>query len=317
MARSRAEQSSSGAQAERASCYLAKMKILLIGARGQLAQDLVRVAAEAGAGDEIVPVTHEQLDIRNAAELNICVKRARPDCVINTAAFHRVDLCEDEPDNAFAVNEQGVLNVARATQGGRALLVQFSTDYVFDGEKRTPYVETDEARPLSVYGRSRLAGERAVQAACERYLIIRTCGLYGLAGSQSKAGNFVETMLRLGGSGRPFKVVEDQVCTPTSSFDLAYHLLPMIRGRAQGVFHMTNTGECSWHEFAQRIFAMSGMSAKLEACSTAEYAAKAKRPAYSALDTQALRAAGFQELRPWQEALAEYLRSRRSATVSG
>lgn len=293
------------------------MKILLIGARGQLARDIVRVEAEAGTGDEIIPVTHEQLDIRNAAAVNICVDEARPDCVINTAAFHKVDLCEDEPDNAFAVNEQGVLNVARATQGVRALLVQFSTDYVFNGEKRTPYVETDEARPLLVYGKSRLAGERAVQAACERYLIIRTCGLYGLAGSQSKAGNFVETMLRLGGSGRPLKVVDDQVCTPTSSFDLAHHLLPMIRGGAEGLFHMTNTGECSWYEFAQRIFEISGMNAKLEACSTAEYAAKAKRPAYSVLEAQALRAAGFQALRHWQEALAAYLRSRRSAVVGG
>ena len=293
------------------------MKILLIGARGQLAQDIVRAAAKGGASEEIIPVTHEQLDIRDAAEVNACVAGARPNCVINTAAFHKVDVCEDEPENAFSVNEQGVLNVARAAQRARAQLVQFSTDYVFDGEKRTPYVEADEARPLSVYGKSRLAGERAVQVASERYLIIRTCGLYGLAGSQSKAGNFVETMLRLGGSGKPVKVVDDQVCTPTGSFDLAHHLLPLIRGGAQGLFHLTNTGECSWFEFAQRIFAISGTNAKLEACSTAEYAAKAKRPAYSVLETQALRAAGFPELRAWQEALAEYLRSRRSVAVSG
>ena len=125
------------------------MKILLIGARGQLAQDIVRAAAK-GASDEIIPVTHEQLDIRDAAEVNACVAGARPNCVINTAAFHKVDVCEDEPENAFSVNEQGVLNVARAAQRARAQLVQFSTDYVFDGEKRTPYVEADEARPLSV-----------------------------------------------------------------------------------------------------------------------------------------------------------------------
>lgn len=291
------------------------MKILLIGARGQLAQDVAKRAAELGP-DELAPVTHEQLDIRNAEQVSVCLEQTRPDCVINTAAFHRVDLCEDEPENAFAVNESGVLNVARAAQRNRALLVQFSTDYVFDGAKRIPYVESDVANPISVYGRSRLAGERAVASACERYLIIRTCGLYGLAGSQSKAGNFVETMLRLGSAGKPLKVVHDQICTPTSTDDLAKHLLPLIHSGAQGLFHMTNTGECSWFEFAQRILRLANISADLAACTTAEFGAKAPRPAYSVLDNRAFRAAGFENLRPWQQALEEYLVSRKRAATS-
>jgi len=284
-----------------------------MGAGGQLAQDFIRAVAENSIGDEIFPLTHQQLDIRDAKQLKLCVEQARPDCIVNTAAFHKVDLCEDEPENAFAVNQQGVLNVARAAQQSRAVLVQFSTDYVFDGTKRSPYVESDEPRPLSVYGRSRLAGEQAVQRTCERYLIVRTCGLYGRAGSQSKAGNFVETMLRLGESVRPVKVVEDQVCTPTSTFDLAHHLVALIRGGAHGLFHMTNAGKCSWFEFAREIFRLAKVDAKVTPCTTAEFAAKAARPAYSVLDNREFRAAGFKDFGPWQEALAHYIASRRSS----
>jgi dTDP-4-dehydrorhamnose reductase len=285
------------------------VKILLIGARGQLAQDIIQMAAKLGH-DEVVPVTHEQLDIRDAGQVAACIGQARPDCVINTAAFHKVDLCEDEPEHAFAVNEGGVRNVARAAQQGLALLVQFSTDYVFDGARGTAYVESDDPKPLSVYGRSRLAGERAVESACERYLIVRTCGLYGLAGSTSKAGNFVETMLHLAEGGKKLKVVNDQVCTPTSTSDLAQHLLPLVRSGAQGTFHLTNTGECSWFEFAQQIFRSAKTPAQLEACSTQQFGAKAPRPAYSVLDNRAYRAAGFEDFRPWHEALEEYISCR-------
>jgi dTDP-4-dehydrorhamnose reductase len=288
------------------------MKVLLIGARGQLAQDILRVAKEqpAPAKDEIIPLAHEQVELRNEPQVAEAVQQAKPDCIINTAAFHLVDLCEDQPENAFAVNEQGVLNLARATQKQGALLVQFSTDYVFDGMKRSPYVESDEPRPQSVYAKSRLAGEQAVRNTCERYLLVRTCGLYGAAGSSSKAGNFVETMLRLGRAGRQLKVVKDQFCTPTATWDLAQRLLPLIRSGAHGLFHLTNTGECSWFEFAQEIFRLAEIKANLSACSSEEYAAKAKRPAYSVLDNRAFRKAGFEDLQSWQEALARYIAGR-------
>lgn len=287
------------------------MKVLLIGANGQLAQDL-HLRLET-ARDTVVPVTHEQLDIRDAALVRDRVAQAKPDVIINTAAFHRVDDCEDHEEMAFAVNEAGVANVAKAAQAADALFVQFSTDYVFDGVKRSPYSEQDQPRPQSVYAKSRLAGEKAVQENCSRYLIVRTCGLYGLAGSRSKSGNFVETMLRLGGQGKNLKVVDDQVCTPTSTSDLAQHLIPLMRGRAQGLFHMTNSGECSWFRFAQEILRLSGVTAQLAPTTSEAYAAKAKRPAYSVLDNARLRAAGFADLRPWQEALAEYMRQRQKA----
>ncbi len=280
--------------------------MLLIGASGQLAQDL-HLRFER-ARDVVVPVTHEQLDIRDATRVREVVAGARPEVIINTAAFHRVDDCEDQQELAFAVNEAGVKNVAQAAELAGAQLVQFSTDYVFDGSKRKPYVEPDEPRPLSVYAKSRLAGEKVVRENCSRYLIVRTCGLYGLAGSRSKSGNFVETMLRLASQGKKLRVVNDQVCTPTSTRDLADHLFPLIHGRAQGMFHLTNAGECSWFHFAQEIFRLSGIDAQLKPTTTEAYAAKAKRPAYSVLDNAQLRASGFADFRPWQEALAEYIR---------
>ena len=286
------------------------MKVLLIGASGQLAQDIAHEFASKPTSDTLVAVTHEQLDIRDAARVQETVSQSKASVIINTAAFHRVDDCEDQQELAFAVNEGGVRNLALAAESAGALLVQFSTDYVFDGAKRSPYLETDETRPLSVYGKSRLAGERAVQQNCSRYLIVRTCGLYGLAGSRSKSGNFVETMLRLASHGTKITVVDDQVCTPTSTRDLTRALLPLVRAGVRGLFHMTNTGECSWFQFAQNIFRLAEVTADLQPTSSKAFGAKARRPAYSVLENSALRAAGFQEFRPWQEALSEHLRLR-------
>ena len=286
------------------------MKIMLIGASGQLAQDLSREFAAGSDRDTVIPLTHEQLDIRDIARVRKLVAESQPAVVINTAAFHRVDDCEDQQELAFAVNEAGVRNLAQAAESAGATLVQFSTDYVFDGHKRSPYTECDEARPLSIYGKSRLAGERAVQENCSRYLIVRTCGLYGLAGSRSKSGNFVETMLRAAAQRKPLNVVSDQVCTPTNTRDLARHLAALVRGNTRGLFHMTNTGECSWFEFAREIFRIAAVAADLNPISSEAYGAKAKRPAYSVLDNAALRAAGFDDFRLWQDALAEHLRLR-------
>jgi dTDP-4-dehydrorhamnose reductase len=237
----------------------------------------------------------------------------RPECIINTAAFHRVDLCEDEPETTFAVNENGARNLAQAAHRQNALLVQLSTDYVFDGVKRSAYAERDEARPLSIYGKSRLAGELAVQENCVRYVIIRTCGLYGIAGSQSKTGNFVETMLKLAAARKTPRVVNDQVCTPTSTRELARHMVRLVSAGAQGLFHMTSSGECSWFDFARQCFRLAGVHAAVNPVTSEQYGAKAKRPAYSVLDNLAYRSAGFSDFRPWQEALAEYMQTRKKA----
>jgi len=283
------------------------MQVLLIGANGQLAQDLHRSLAR----DEVIPVTHQELEICDAAAVQGLVDRLRPHCIINTAAFHRVDDCEDQAERAFAVNGSGLCNLARVAQRFGAVLVHFSTDYVFDGTKDTPYVETDRPGPLSVYAMSRLVGEWAVQQYCSKYFVVRTCGLYGAAGSSSKGGNFVETMLRLASKGQLIRVVSDQTVTPTSTRDLAEKLVPLIHTEQYGVYHMTNTGECSWYEFAQEVFRQVGLSSELVPTTTEAFGAKARRPAYSVLDNYALRQAGFSDFRPWQEALAEYLGDRK------
>ncbi|HWQ03451.1 MAG TPA: dTDP-4-dehydrorhamnose reductase [Candidatus Nitrosotenuis sp.] len=284
------------------------MKILLLGDGGQLASELEKTLA-----DEILaPVSHTQLDIRDRAAVEALAAQVRPDCIINTAAYHRVDDCEEHVEEAFAVNVSGVANVARAAARHGALLVQFSTNYVFDGGKSSPYTEDDVPQPLSVYGTSRLAGEWVARHFAPRVLLVRTCGLYGAAGRRAKSGvgNFVENMLRLAAEGKPIRVVNDQRCTPTSARELAQRLAPMLRAGVCGLFHLTNEGECSWYEFAQEIFRVCGLTPDLRPVSSAEFAARARRPAYSVLENRALRAAGFERFRPWQVALAEYLRDR-------
>lgn len=284
------------------------MRILLTGAEGQLAQDLARVLAR----EDVVAVTHEQLEISDGAAVQALADQVRPECIINTAAFHDVNDCEDQAHKAFAVNGGGVAHLARATHRLNAVLVHFSTDYVFDGAKRSPYVESDPPGPLSAYAMSKLAGEWAVQNYCEKYFLVRPCGLYGLGGRTSRKGNFLETVLRPAVAGKPIRVVTDHIVTPTSTRELAERFLPLLRSGAYGLYHMTNTGECSWYEFAQEAFRQMGISCQITPTTGAEFGEKARRPPYSVLDNARLRAAGFPDFRPWQEALAHYLHERQN-----
>ncbi|MFQ5695952.1 MAG: dTDP-4-dehydrorhamnose reductase [Terriglobia bacterium] len=282
------------------------MRILLTGAGGQLAHDLQACLTR----DEVVALPHTELDICDAEAVRAALARHRPDCLINTAAFHRVDDCEDHPEKSFGVNAVGVYHLARAAASAGAVLVHFSTDYVFSGGQRTPYVETDVPNPQSIYAMSKRAGELIVERYCEKYFLIRTCGLYGLSGRSGKGGNFVETMRRRAREGKPLRVVNDQVLTPTSAADLAEKLVPLIHSHHYGLYHMTNTGECSWYEFAREIFRLARLAPDLQPTTSAQFAAKARRPAYSVLDNRAYRAAGYEDFRSWQEALADYFRQR-------
>jgi dTDP-4-dehydrorhamnose reductase len=282
------------------------MRIVLLGAGGQLATDLLATLKQ----DKIFPFPHAEIDVTDAATVHSRIVGLRPDCVINTAAFHRVDECEDEPGKSFEVNAVGVYNVARAAHQAGSILVHFSTDYVFDGAKRAPYVETDPTNPQSIYALSKRAGERIVQQYCPQHFLIRTCGLYGHAHRQGKGTNFVETMLAKAQAGEPLRVVSDQVLTPTSSADLARALEPLIHTDRFGLYHLTNTGECSWFDFAQEIFRLAGLTPDLQPITSEALGRKARRPAYSVLDNFNYRAAGFSDLRSWQDALADYLRTR-------
>jgi dTDP-4-dehydrorhamnose reductase len=283
------------------------MRILILGANGQLAHDLIPALAE----DEVIGFTHSDLDICDKAALEDVVRRYQPACLINTAAFHRVDDCEEQVEKSFGVNAVAVHNLVRAANAVGATLVHFSTDYVFDGALRRPYVEGDSPAPLSIYGLSKLAGEIVVRRYAQKHFLIRTCGLYGCAGSSGKGGNFVETVFRLAREGKPIRVVNDQILTPTSTKDLAAKLAPLLHTDRYGLYHMTSAGQCSWFEFAQEIFRLAGLAPGPQPTTTAAFGARARRPAYSVLDNQAYRQAGFSDFRLWREALADYIKSRR------
>jgi len=293
------------------------MKAAIIGANGQLGVDLCRALAAQGA--EVAPFTHRDLDVSDSAQVDRILGASQPDVVINTAAFHKVDECEKKPAQAFAVNAIGPGTLASACRRHDALLVHFSTDYVFDGKQQRPYTESDLPGPLNVYAVSKLAGECMVPFNCRRYFVIRTCGLYGVSGSAGKGGNFVESMLKQAAERAPIRVVQDQVLTPTYTGDLAEVVSQIIRpdayGRtdAYGLYHITAEGQCSWFEFARKIFELEKLTVDLKPVSTAEFYSPAQRPAYSVLSKQKLNHLGLTMPR-WEEGLARYLAARRTPT---
>jgi dTDP-4-dehydrorhamnose reductase len=280
------------------------MKYAVLGAAGQLGRDLCpRLAGE------VVPLTRAQADLTRPETLRAVLGELRPDVVVNCAAYNLVDRAEAEPEAAFAVNAWGVRSLAVVCRDLDCVLVHFSSDYVFglDEGRRTPYAEADAPGPVGVYGLSKLAGEYLVRALCPRHLVVRTCGLYGVWGSGGKGGNFVETMLRLAGQGRPLRVVADQVCTPSYTADVAAATAALVQTGRFGLYHLTNAGSCSWHEFARAVFELAGVRADLSTTTSREYGAPARRPGYSVLASDGYEALGLPPLRPWPEALAAYL----------
>jgi dTDP-4-dehydrorhamnose reductase len=285
------------------------MKGLLIGANGQLGSDLVKALTSV----DLVPLTHKDVDICEPVGLRETVRRYAPDVVLNMAAYHKVDECETNVQKTFAVNTYGVRNLALACREQDCALLHMSTDYVFGGdvERRTPYEETDPLAPINVYGVAKLAGEQFVRYILDRYWIVRSQWLYGVAGASGKGGNFVELMLRLAQEGRDIKVVADQIGSPTYTADLAGKIAQLITTERYGVYHITNKGACSWYQFASKIWELSDLHPNAEPTTTAAFGAVATRPAYSALNNSALRAIGMDDMRPWEEALAAYLEERK------
>jgi dTDP-4-dehydrorhamnose reductase len=287
------------------------MRIALIGADGQLGSDLV----PALRGHDVVPLYWPEFDVTRTESAAGVLANLRPDVVINTAAFHRVDECEDKIEPAFAVNAFAVRELARTCRAIESVLVHFSTDFVFAGEKRTPYLEEDRPGPLSVYAASKLAGEHFVRATTDRAFVIRTCGLFGRAGCLEKGRNFVETMLFLAASGRSLiRVVDDQIITPTSTTELASRVVELIRTEAFGLYHMTAEGSCSWFEFARAIFELTGGDPGIVGpVDSMSFGAKARRPAYSVLENGRMKDLGLTPFSPWRAALAAYLDGKKNA----
>ena len=286
-------------------------RYVVIGATGQLGSDLVRTFDRPGA---LTPLSTRDVDILDPAATRSTLEALRPTCVLNTAAYNLVDRAEEDGRSAFALNAEAVGSLADVCQSIGARLVHFSTDYVFDGAKRTPYLETDPPRPLSVYGESKLAGERLALERCERAVVFRVCGLFGLAGFLGKGkGNFVETMLRFGREGRPLRVVSDQVLCPSYTLDLARKVWAVLPKASHPVYHLTNAGQTSWYDFARRSLELAGVAANLTPVTAAEYGARARRPAYSVLAHANLAALGEDDLRPWDQALVAYVAERSSS----
>lgn len=289
-------------------------RYVLIGAAGQLGSDLVRTFDGIGT---LVRLTHQQIDIVDGAATAETLTALRPTHVINTAAWNLVDRAEDEPRAAFALNGDAVGTLAAVCDRLGATLVHFSTDYVFDGAKRAPYVEDDQPNPLSAYGESKLAGERLARERCARAIVVRVAALFGIARSSGKGGtNFVETMLRSAAAGRPLRVVADQTTSPSYTPDVARAVWRLVADAVPGVYHVSGGGETTWYDFARDIFRREGLAPALTGVSAAEFGARAKRPAYSVLAHRALRALGHPDLSSWKDGLAAYLAERRALSAT-
>jgi len=285
------------------------MQIAVIGANGQLGSDLV--AAFCVNGDTACGLTHSDIEISDLPSASRALEAIQPQVIVNTAAMHHVEKCESEPEKAFAINALGPRNLAIVARNLGAVLMHVSTDYVFDGSKRSPYEEEDNPLPLSAYGITKLAGEHFVRATTAKHFVVRTSALYGKSPCRAKGGlNFVELMLKLAKERGEVRVVDGEVVTPTSTAELASQMVQLSRSDCYGLYHATAEGSCSWYEFAREIFAMTDTPVRLQVAAPGEFPAKVARPEYSVLENRALKSRGLNLFRPWQEALHRYLGNR-------
>jgi dTDP-4-dehydrorhamnose reductase len=294
------------------------MKIAVIGANGQLGNDVV--TAFRAHGDEVSPLSHADIELSDLVSVTAALSKIGPHVIVNTAAMHHVENCETDPAKAFAINGIGSRNLALAAKDSDATLMQVSTDYVFDGEKNEPYIEQDAPRPLNVYGITKLAGEHFVSSTAPKHFVIRTSGLYGKNPCRAKGGlNFIELMLKLAKERGKVRVVDNEIVSPTSTAELADQIVRLSRSDAYGLYHATAEGNCSWYAFAREIFLVTDTPVQLEIAGPNEFSAKVARPKYSVLENHALKKRGLNVFKPWQEALHNYLGDRvksPSATLS-
>ena len=275
------------------------MKILITGSNGMLGHDLEKVLKDK---HELILTTSKTLDITDKDKTMEIIKENNPDIVINSAAYTDVDGCETNQDLAYAVNGYGVENLALACRQIDCPLVHVSTDYVFDGTARDPIPEDGEIGPISVYGKSKLMGEQAIQEILDKYFIVRTAWLYGINGK-----NFPKTMLELAENHPEITVVYDEVGTPTYTPDLAYGISELIETDFYGIYHLTNSGSCSWCEFARYIFEIAGRDVNVVPVTASEFSRPAPRPSYSVLMNKKWIENGFEPLRDYKEAISEYI----------
>lgn len=280
------------------------MKVAIIGANGQLGADL---AQQFRAKHDVTELTHEHIEITEMDSVTKVLKEIHPDVVLNTAAYHNVPKCEEEPMRSFQVNGVGALNLARASNDLDFKLVHFSTDYVFDGLKAAPYLEDDAPNPLNVYAATKLAGEYFVRNYSSKFFVVRVSGIYGKVPCRAKGGNFITTMIKLAKEKPVARVVDDEILTPTPTAEIANNTLALAATDAFGIYHMSCQGQCSWYQFAKVIFETLKLATPLEACSVKEFAAPVKRPHYSVLENSQLQKINLDRMPDWKESLINFL----------
>lgn len=278
------------------------MKVLVTGAKGQLGTDLMNELAKRGI--DAVGVDVEEMDITDAGACRRVISGSGADAVIHCAAYTAVDAAEDNVELCRKINGQGTRNVAMACREAGTKMMYISTDYVFDGQGTRPWEPDDERHPLNVYGQAKYEGELAVEELVEHFFTVRIAWVFGVAGK-----NFIKTMLRLGREHGAVSVVDDQVGSPTYTYDLARLLVDMVQTDRYGRYHATNEGECSWYQFAVEIFRQAGMGdVKVTPVSSEQFKAKAKRPSNSRMSKEKLTENGFDRLPSWQDALGRFLK---------
>lgn len=268
--------------------------------------DVIRAFADNG--DQVFALTHDDVEIANKASVSNKLHELQPDIVVNTAAMHHVENCESDPDKAFVINGLGARNTALAAREIGSVLMHISTDYVFDGNKCSPYDEGDPPRPLGVYGTTKLAGEYFVRSTISKHFVLRTSAIYGKNPCRAKGGlNFIQLMLKLAKERGEVHVVDNEFVTPTSTLELARQMVVLSRCEAYGLYHATAEGGCSWLEFAREIFALTRTPVSLKVAGPNEFPAKVPRPRFSVLENRRLKNLGLNTFKVWQDGVREYL----------
>ena len=277
------------------------MKVLVTGVNGQLGFDVVKKLEQKG--HQAHGTVRNDFDLTDDVDVLSYVQKLKPDAIIHCAAYTNVDQAETDRDNAYKVNALGTKYLAQAANEINAKMIYVSTDYVFDGSANKPYEVDHPTKPLGVYGETKLAGEEFLRNSLEQYFIVRTAWVYGFNGN-----NFVKTMLRLGKERGEVGVVHDQVGSPTYTVDLASFLVELVETEKYGVYHASNSGICSWYDFAVEIYKQAGIQVKVNPLTTDQFPRPAARPKYSVLSKKKIEEQGFTPLRPWEEALSDYLK---------
>ncbi len=288
------------------------MKVVLIGANGQLGTEIHHVLS--GRDLNLVSLTHQDIEITDPENVQEVLARQKPDAVINTAAYHNVEQCEYQLQDAFNGNALGAKNLAEAAENHGFYLIHISTDYVFDGDKKAPYLETDTPLPLNAYANTKLAGEYFVQASTSNAVVLRTCGIYGRVPCRAKGGkNFVELMLQLAQTRDEVRVVENEVLTPTSARAVGHQISALLDNPVYGISHATAEGYCSWYQFAEAIFRIMDWDVNLNVAAPEEFPSAVNRPEYSVLENQKLKTHKLNTFEHWEEGLRHYLLTEREA----